>query len=150
MAEQKFQVDKEACEKYIPKDSLEAHKILASGMSVGVSISNGTAENAVFVTALSWPINGSISAGQSRGPNKFADSSFNSRAQYTVMKQQVTVAVQHNFGGGVTIAAALGTKAPKLEAGPITVKGKGFQIQMSQHQMSENYDAVQITMSTTT
>eukprot|EP01084_Bolivina_argentea_P302331 521827_1 len=149
MAEQKFQVDKEACEKYIPKDSLEAHKTLASVTTVGVSISNGTAENAVFVTALSWPINGSISTGQSRGPNKFAGPSFNSTAQYTVMKQQVTVAVQLNFGGGLTIAAALGTQAPKYEAGPITVKGQGFQIQMSQHQMSANYVAVHITMSTT-
>eukprot|EP01084_Bolivina_argentea_P302330 521826_1 len=148
MAEQKFQVDKEACEKYIPKDSLEAHQILVSGMSAGVSISNGTAENAVFVTGLSWPIVGSISTGQSRGPNKFAGPSFNSTAQYTVMKQQVTVAVQLNFGGGLTIAAALGTKAPNWEAGPITLKGKGFQIQMSQHQMSANYVAIHITMST--
>eukprot|EP01084_Bolivina_argentea_P302329 521825_1 len=148
MAEQKFQVDKEACEKYIPKDSLEAHKTLASVTTVGLSISNGTSESAVYVTGLSWPISGNISTGQSRGPNKFADSSFISSAQYTVMKEQVTVAVQHNFGGGVTIAAALGTKAPNWEAGPITLKGKGFQIQMSQHQMSANYVAIHITMST--
>eukprot|EP01084_Bolivina_argentea_P302332 521829_1 len=147
MAEQKFQVDKEACEKYIPKDSLEAHKTLASVTTVGLSISNGTSESAVLVTKLSWPINGSISTGQSRGPNTFAGASFNSRAQYTVMKQQVTVAVQQNFGGGIKIAAALGTKAPNFEAGPITVKGTGFLIQMSQHQMSANYVAVQITMS---
>eukprot|EP01084_Bolivina_argentea_P302328 521824_1 len=148
MAEQKFQVDKEACEKYIPKDSLEAHKTLASVTTVGLSISNGTSESAVYVTGLSWPISGNISTGQSRGPKKFADPSFNSRAQYTVMKQQVTIAIQLNFGR-ITIAAALGTKAPNFEAGPITVKGKGFQIQMSLHQMSANYAGVHITMSTT-